>query len=219
MSFIRTLFVLRFLRMGVAIAIGLVLLYWLFLARPGWYADAGDRSPEAASVGAGLEQAISREITMVREPGEWGFLLGQAEINAWLVNRLEPWLESREGIELPQGVSDPRVLLGDGWIEVGLLSRQIGVPIFISARFEPRLDGRFITLTPIGGRMAFKELGEGALAYLADYARLDDRTEVGASGSLRVPATIELMDGRRVLLKDFEVLPGELGLRFQTLGG
>ena len=137
---------------------------------------------------------------MVREPGEWGFILGQAEINAWLVNRLEPWIESREDIEIPPGVSDPRVRLGDGWIEVGLLSRQIGVPIFISARFEARLDGRFITLTPIGGRMAFKELGRSRpWPTSPDYARLDESIEVGASGSLEARATIELMDGRRVL--------------------
>ncbi|MEE2971998.1 MAG: hypothetical protein VX672_02645, partial [Planctomycetota bacterium] len=120
---------------------------------------------------------------------------------------------------LPPGVSDPRMRLGDGWIEVGLLSHQLGPPIFVSARFEPRLDGRFITLTPIGGRMAFQEFGEGTLAQLADHARFDERIEVGSSGSLRIPATFELMDGRRVLLKDLEVLPGELGLRFRTPAG
>ena len=197
----------------------LLLGLWLFVHRPGWWSSAGDRSPEAAAVGAGLEQAVTSEITRVRPPGEWGFVLGEDDVNAWLVNRLEPWLVSRQDIELPEGVSDPRVRFGDGWIEVGLLSHQIGVPIFTSARFEVRLDGADLTLLPIEGRMAFATFDRESLAYISDYLMIDGRTEIDqATGEVKVPAIIELVDGRRVLLTDLEVVTGEMAVRFKTLG-
>lgn len=201
----------------IPLAIGLVL--WLLVHRPGWWSSAGDRSPAAAAIGAGLEQAISREVTLVREPGEWGFVLTEEDVNAWLVNRLDPWLESRGDIELPEGVSDPRVRFGDGWIEVGLLSHQVGVPIFTSARFEVRLDGADLTLLPIEGRMAFATFDRESLAYLSDYLLIDGRTKINqATGEVTLPAIIELMDGRRVILTEMEVVSGELAVRFRTVG-
>ena len=203
----------------LVIPIGLGLVLWLLMHRPAWWSSAGDRSPAAAAVGAGLEQAITREVTLVREPGEWGFVLTEEDVNAWLVNRLDPWLQSRKDIELPEGVSDPRVRFGDGCIEVGLLSHQAGVPIFTSARFEVRLDGADLTLLPIEGRMAFASFDRESLAYLSDDLLIDGRTEINqATGELTIPAVIELMDGRRVTLTEIEVVSGELAVRFRTVG-
>ena len=56
------------------------------------------------------------------------------------------------------------------------------------------------------------------LGLYEDYALLDDRSELDPSGELRVPAVIDLVDGRRVVLEELEVAPGELGLRFRTAG-
>ena len=156
---------------------------------------------------------------MVREPGEWGFVLTEDDVNAWLVNRLDPWLQSRGDVELPEDVSDPRVRFGDGWIEVGLLGHQVGVPIFTSARFGVRLDGADLGLLPIEGRMAFATFDRESLAHLSDYLMIDGRTRIDqATGEVTVPAIIELMDGRRVILTEIEVASGELAVRFRTVG-
>lgn len=208
---------------GLGIVLGIVLgaglLVWSLTHRPAWWSSAGDRSPAAAAVGAGLEQALSREITLVREPGEWGFVLGEEQVNAWLVNRLEPWLESRDDLELPEDVSDPRIRFGDGWIEVGLLGHQLGVPIFSVARIEVGLEGEDLVLVPLEGRMAIKRFDREALTSLMEQLPfIDGGTIDPSTGDLRVPAVIELMDGRRVVLTEIEVASGELALRFRTQG-
>ena len=218
MRLVRAISTIGVVRWVLLLAIVIGVAGWFLLHRPGWWTGAGDRSPRAVAVGTGLEQAITREVTKVREPGPWGFVLVEDEINAWLVNRLEPWLESRGDVILPADVSDPRIRFGDGWVEVGLLTHQVGFPIFASARFEVRLDGGTLTLVPLEARMGPKTFDRQALAFLADYALLDDRSELDPSGELRVPAVIDLVDGRRVVLEELEVAPGELGLRFRTPG-
>lgn len=217
---LRTIFDVRIMvGVFIALALALALFLWMLVHRPGWWSSAGDRSSASAAIGAGLEQAVSREITMVREPGEWGFVLGEGDINAWLVNRLEPWLQSRRDLAFPEGLSDPRIRLGDDWIEVGLLAEQAGLQLFTSARFELRLENDDLVLLPIEGRLAFKTFDREALAYLEDHVLGDVEGEIdSSSGGLRVPAVITLADGRRVILTDLEMAAGELGVRFRTLG-
>ena len=198
--------------------LGLVTLVFLFLHRPGWWVEAGDSSPAAVARGRGLEQALSREFTQVREQENWGFVLGEEDLNAWLANRLVPWADSRENVSLPAGFSDPRIRFGNGWVEVGLLADQIGLGIMSTIRFEVRLEGRDLVFLPSFARLGPLDLTGRGLGYLEAYARGDDRLRFDGSGEVRVSAVVPLLDGRRVLVKDLELVTGEMAVRLQTLG-
>ena len=197
---------------------GIFVFYMLFLHRPSWWVEGGDSSPAASALGLGVEQAVVREFTLVRERGDWGFVLGTEDVNAWIVNRFEDWAASRDELSLPDGVSRPRIRFGDGWIEGGLLTHQLGVGVMSTVRFEARVMGRDIELKPIDAHFGPFDMTREGLAYLADYSVLDDRIEYDLSGVLSIPAVIHLVDGRRVLIEDLEIVDGEIAIRCQTVG-
>ena len=81
---------------GVAIVLLVALLFYrVAVHRPGWWVTAGDRSPADQTRRVATENGVVRELTRVRTAASWGFVLGEEDVNAWLVNRLEPWAESQ----------------------------------------------------------------------------------------------------------------------------
>ncbi len=202
----------------VILGLGLIVITLFFLHRPAWWVEAGDSSPAAVARGRGLEQALSREFTKVREPGDWGFVLGDEDLNAWLANRLESWAESRGDITIPPEFSDPRLRFGDGWVELGLLSRPVGFGIMSTIRFQVRLEGGDLVFRPTSARLGPLDMTGQGLSYLERYSQSDDRLEFDSSGEIRVPAVVPLLDGRRVSIEDLEIVGGELAVRLRTLG-
>lgn len=202
----------------VILGLGLIVITLFFLHRPAWWVEAGDSSSAAVSRGRGLEQALSREFTKVREPGDWGFVLGDEDLNAWLANRLEPWAESRGDITIPPEFSDPRLRFGDDWVELGLLSRPVGFGIMSTIRFQVRLEGGDLVFQPTFARLGPLDMTGQGLSYLEEYSQSDDRLEFDSSGEIRVPAVVTLVDGRRVLIEDLEIVEGEMAVRLRTLG-
>lgn len=191
----------------------LVLVYRLVVHRPAWWADAGDASPRAQARGAATENAVVRELTRVRGPEPWGFVLGEEDVNAWLVNRLEPWSRSQGRTVLPEGITDPRIRFADGWIEVGVLAAQGGAEILVVLRLDPTLEDGRLRIDVAGG-------GDG-IASLLTSAMVEAFGDVGSDESTVGPGSIlepvvPLTDGRRVVIEDFEIVPGELAVRFRT---
>lgn len=217
----------RWGRRILVIVSAVLVITWLAVShRPSWWTSGGDRSAAAEARGVAFENAMVREMTAVREgPASWGFVLVDADVNAWLANRLDPWIASRGNIDLPVGVDDPRIRFIDGGIEVGVEGPLGGVA---TARFKISLDGDDLLLTPGGGGIGLFSLGEASAKSAAsaivemfggaDGLRLGD-VRLEADGRVRMPAVIPLADGRRVQLDDLEIVVGELAVRFRTTGG
>jgi len=201
---------------------------WLAVShRPSWWTAGGDRSPAAEARGVAFENALVREMTAVRpDPTPWGFVIAEADVNAWLANRLGPWVESRGDLDLPPGIDEPRIRFIDGGIEVGVRGPLGGIA---TARFAIALDdGGDLLLTPTGGGLGLVSLGEGtarstagAVVDMLGGTGVSSGVDIGdirlePDGRVRLPATIPLADGRRVELDDLEIVPGELAVRFRA---
>lgn len=193
----------------------LLVVYRLVVHRPAWWVAAGDTSSLAQARGVATENAVVRELTRVRGPESWGFVLGEEDVNAWLVNRLEPWSKSQGRQVLPEGIGDPRIRFADGWIELGVMAEQGGAEILVLLRIDATLDSDRLRIDVSGG-------GDGLAAVLTSAlidAFASELEGVGESttgiGSILEPI-VPLTDGRRVVIEDFEIVPGELAVRFRT---
>ena len=203
---------------GVAIALLVALLFYrLAVHRPGWWVTAGDRSPAAQTRGVATENGVVRELTRVRTAASWGFVLGEEDVNAWLVNRLEPWAESQGRSILPEGISDPRIRFADGWIDLGVIAEQGGADILVLLRIDVVREGEDLRLEASGGGGGPAALITSALidAITSDLAGSQAEE---ADAAMRLSSIIPLTDGRRVVLEDFEIVPGELAVQFRTEG-
>lgn len=192
---------------------------WVAVLRPpGWWSAAGDTSPEAEARGVGLENAMVREVTLVREAADpWGFVVADEDLNAWLANRLEPWLRSRGADEAIAAAGDPRVRIVPGGIEIGVAAPFAGVVV---GRFEVSIDGEALLVVPSGGGLGVVPIGAGPLSAGLEIlaGAVDGIDHDPASGGLRLRREIPLADGRTVRLDDLELVTGELAVRFRTLG-
>ena len=195
-----------------------VILWVLVLRPPSWWSAAGDTSPEAAARGVGFENAMVREVTLVREGEDpWGFVVTDEDVNAWLANRLEGWLTSRGADEALAVAGDPRLRLVPGGVEIGVAAPFAGVVV---ARFDVAIDGEDLVVVPSGGGLGVVPIGAGPLsAGLEILAGAVEGIEHDPeSGGLRLRREFPLADGRTVRLDDLELVGGELAVRFRTLG-
>lgn len=205
----------------LVLAMAAFAIWWSVLRPPAWWRVAGDTSPEAVARGVGLENAMVTEVTRVRDGDDpWGFVVADEDLNAWLATRFDPWLASRGADDMLAVIGDPRVRLVADGIEIGVAGPLGGVAI---GRFGISIDGDSIVLRPLGGSVGLVPIGgdsmRSGLAALADAigggtAGIDATAEDG----VRLPREISLSDGRRVVLDDLEIVPGELAVRWRTLG-
>ncbi len=212
-------------RLLLLLLVGVVAAWLAVSHRPSWWTAGGDRSEVAEARGVAFENAMVSRMTEVRDdPAPWGFIVTDADVNAWLANRLVPWVESRGDVDLPPGIDDPRMRFIDGGIEVGVSGPLGGVA---TARFAITLDGDDLVVTPTGGGLGWISLGEGTArstaSTIAEMLGGSDGVRVGdvrldPEGRLRVKATIPLSDGRRVEVDDLEIVAGEFAVRFRTVG-
>lgn len=211
-------------RRVVAVLAILAVAAWAVVAhRPGWWTQAGDTSPAAVARGTSLENAVVTEMTRVRDDATpWGFVVGDDDVNAWLANRLDPWIESRRDLEWPPGVRDPRVRFGDDGLEIGVAGPALGVVVVdLGVTLE---DGELV-LRPRGGGIGLLPVGESAIeSIIAPLRSLLEANAASAGfrvdddGAIRGRPTFRLSDGREVELLDLEIVAGELAVRWRTLG-
>lgn len=195
------------------------IVWWAMLRPPGWWREAGDTSPEAVARGVGFENAMVREVTRVREGGDpWGFVVTDQDVNAWLANRLDPWLVNRGADGVTSLLGDPRIRLVPGGIEIGVAAPLAGVVV---GRFEVEIDGDDVVVRPTGAGIGVVPIGPGPLqAGLEALATAVEGIEFDAAvdGGLRLRREIPLSDGRTVVLDDLEIVSDELAVRFRTIG-
>ncbi len=209
----------RWRRPLILLVAAAIVLWALVLRPPSWWSAGGDTSPEAAARGVGFENAMVREVTLVREDEDpWGFVITDEDVNAWLANRLEAWLTSRGADDALAVAGDPRIRLVPGGVEIGVAAPFAGVVV---ARFEISIEGDELVVVPTGGGLGVVPIGAGPLsAGLEILAGAVDGIafDPAEGGGLRLPRAIPLSDGRTVHLDDLELVTGELAVRFRTLG-
>ncbi|MEM9082211.1 MAG: hypothetical protein AAGB34_01350 [Planctomycetota bacterium] len=100
--------------MAIMVAIAMVVVIVLFLRTrgvPAWYLQTNESLnldiEEALGRGRGLESGIARAASGELGP-TWSVKLLESDANAWLATRLPAWL-ANQGVEMPSGVSNPRV--------------------------------------------------------------------------------------------------------------
>lgn len=223
----------------VAFTLLLVLMAFLLLRRPGEYLPANPQDPAVIATGESLENAALAQVSAVRpaaanlassggyisEP--WSVSISQQDANAWLASRLVRWLESRQ-INLPGGVSHPAVSFQAGAIVLLVcVPTPLGESIISIACEVTSNKGQggtssshqlFIRPGAIhaGSLPVPAQLASAANALLARLAESLGGT-VAPDGTLVVPApSIDLEDGRTVMLSEAKVRLGRLELKFHT---
>jgi len=128
---------------GVGLVLGAIVLAlgvsaWLAQCDPEWWPPKEAGAPAAES----FENAVVTQLSAVREAdakgdAAWGVSLSEADVNAWLAHRLEPWLTNRdENFRWPQSVSPLSVRLRDGVITFAASVDGL----VMSADAEPEVD-------------------------------------------------------------------------------
>ncbi len=199
---------------ALCVCVVAVVVFRILWHRPAWWDAAGDSSSAAQARGVATENAVVREITRVRGPESWGFVLGDDDVNAWLVNRFDAWSASQGRSFLPEGIEDPRIRFGDGSVEVGVLASQGGAEILALLRVDVVLEDDRLRLDISGGGDGLNAIVTSAL--LAAFAEDGTSGDGTSNTDLTLPSSIPLTDGRRVVVEDFEIVPGECAVQFRT---
>lgn len=168
---------------------------WLAFRAPRWW-PAEPVAAAGPDRGAAFEQAIVAEFTRVRpSDAAWAVRIEEADVNAWLTDRLPKWLESRE-LPVPGAV---RISFEPGVCRLGV--RKGSLVAWLSLAPLARGDG--LSLEWVWS-------GVGSLPVPVLPLRLPADLESGLGRPIPLP------DGRRVRVLDVEALPGEVRLRLRT---
>lgn len=208
----------RLPRLILLFVVGALVVAWFVLVRrPGWYEQAAEVSPAARQVATAVENAVTTDVTRIRDESPWGFLLTQDQVNAWLANRLPEWDAGRTDFAMPEEILDPRVRFIRDRVEVAALVPTGAIPIFVSLTVAPRVEDDALVLEFVDSSVVGPGLGGDVIDLVDGWIESGEGfgwdSEVGG---WRMPAAWTLGDGRRVVLEDLEVLPGELGIQFRT---
>jgi len=215
----------------IAVLTGVVLIgYVLSQSAPAWWRTIDTDDPALVVAADELEQAVGRQLTLVRPPAErllpgqgwqssaWTTFISVDDANAWLNVNLPEWLASDPDMpDWPESIETLQVRFVRDRIDVGVSIRHGREVRYVSASVEPRMgeDGSlWLPATSIHiGRLP---LPAGVMLAKADGrlealipAELHDKAQTLLRmfrGIEPVPnPVIRLGDGRQVRL--LEILP------------
>jgi hypothetical protein len=186
---------------------------------PPWWAPP----PSVGEVGefaAAVEHALAASFTRVREPGErWSLRVEEAELNAWLAERLPLWAESGflgEGLEWPGSLGLVQVRLSPRRLEVAIELRDLGTIACLSAVPVESAEGWILRWHSAGLGRLQAPLGAAALRSSLGrrFGGEGDRAWLGSllGEGAELPSRLTLADGREVRLVGGEIGEGELRL-------
>jgi len=174
---------------------------------PGWWA------PSTAIDGSRFEQEVSSELSRIRPPEKatWAMAIGERELNAWLANRLQRWIEHDEALSWPEGLQQVQLhLRGDGVVEIGTQSGGIIWRVCLKATLEEQA----IAFTPVSAHAGLVPVPATGLDWLLE---LLPEGSLDADGFVRVPNEGALADGRRVVLGSIKPRSGTWVLNLETV--
>ncbi len=113
-------------------------LLWALLRVPDFYAQASESVPrdqkERQQAAKKMVQQTTNFVNNLKHSDEWSATFQQKEVNSWLVEELQ---QDKYKNLLPEGVSDPRVAIHDGRLQVGFRLQRNGWNGIVSLHLKP----------------------------------------------------------------------------------
>jgi hypothetical protein len=202
----RGLWIMKFLLVFIILVAVIV----LSKRSPAWFHPQFTTDAQMENRSANFEQGLAAQFTKVRgQDSVWAIRITETEMNEWLASRLPKWLEH-------QGKSPASC---NNKVQVRCLEERIDIAA------ENSWGVGVIQITP---KMQPATTGNATLA------TLNMSPTSAAIGTLSIPVFListfgptdmfeslhksefSLADGRRVQVKDIEVLPGEIRMQLET---
>ena len=209
---------------------GAAVLWRMVHAEPVWYQPPviNEQRDELAGV---IEYRIMEEAHAVREvTDEWTVRIYEDQVNAWLANRLLPWIEHEPTLYWPEGLAPPQVHLSSKGIDVGIEIILEDSHQVVVARLSPRVNesggGIAIDLERIGaGRLLLPgDQAQRVREVVSDLredesitAEIEQYITQLAEGGEALASEIELADDRTLRLQNIVCDEGYIDLTFRTL--
>ena len=216
----RRLFKLLVLGFFVALALAIGAGFWSARTPPPWF------KPPAASEavkerGWTVERRLAEAFSKVRtEEPIWAIRVEEADLNAWLADRLRPWVEHRGA--WPEEIGAVQVRLAKGRLALAVELVDLGSVAVLEAEPVASKDDGSVTLR-------WTSAGFGRLRLPWPDARVRDAVLgrlVGDTGGqaelatllegISLPGAFDLPDGRRVSLLEASIGDGEAVVGFVT---
>jgi hypothetical protein len=171
--------------------------YWSSQQAPSFYveATAPPAKPEVRREQAkSFEERTVKLAEQVREADAWHHEFSQDQINAWLAEELS----QRFGDQIPRGVSDPRVRLTDGAIDVGFRAEdpKTHLQTVVSVRLVP------LAVSTNQVTVAISSLRAGLMPLPADRVLAEGVARLEAAGWKIVRSTRDGADVLEIDLTD-----------------
>lgn len=124
----------------VAIASGLL---WALLRVPDFYAQAATTIPEEPEerkrAAKQLVQETTNLINDIKHSDEWSATFKQDQVNSWFLEELR---QSKYRDVIPEGVSDPRLVIHEGYLQMGFRFQRKGWNGIVSLQLKPWIEGQ-----------------------------------------------------------------------------
>lgn len=116
-------------------------LLWALLRVPDFYAQASAKLPDAPAerqrAAKHLVQETTDLINNIKHADEWSATFKETEINSWFLEELRQ--KKYEDI-VPEGVSDPRLAIHEGVVQLGFRVQRKGWSGIVSLRLKPWVE-------------------------------------------------------------------------------
>lgn len=113
-------------------------LLWALLRVPDFYADASQNMPqepaERKQAAKHLVQETTNLVNNLKHSDQWSATFKQSEINSWFVEELH---QEKYADVIPEGVSDPRLVIKDEVVQLGFRFKRNGWNGIVSLRLKP----------------------------------------------------------------------------------
>jgi hypothetical protein len=117
-------------------------LLWALLRVPDFYLQAAStvpREPEQRKLAAKqLVQETTNLINSIKHAEQWSAAFKQTDVNSWFLEELRQ--EKYQDI-IPEGVSDPRLVIHEGLLQLGFRYHKNGWSGIVSLRLKPWIEG------------------------------------------------------------------------------
>ncbi len=189
------------------LAVILLAMAWLSKRSPQWFNHQFTSDAQMESRSADFEQGLAAQFTKVRgQDSAWAIRIPEKDMNEWLASRLPKWLE-HQGKSAQECNYKAQVRCRDDRMDIAAEnSWSVGVLEFQPQIQSAQSDKTTLNVAPTSAAIGCLPI---PTFILSTFVPTDMFESLQAS-------EFRLADGRRVMVKDIEVLPGEIRMQLET---
>jgi len=203
---------------ALSIALGGVLIFLLagLDEVPAWWKHADTiRAGDAEVIARAerLENALTTQLTAVREPGDprWATAIGDEQANAWLAVRLRETITTHLGVDkMPEAIERVRVGIEDDELIIGARINHASGSSIVWSRVHLELDEQ----RDLWATLSSLHVGDTPIPQWV-LAAMDTRRITGSRRRLG-PGALDLGDGREARILALRVKDGRLEAMMET---